>query len=191
MPIQIDTPDIVVTHGGCNDVSPTQNQEKLTEEEIVKEIIRIGSYCQDKGVNEIIISGLICRKGQYHNSRVSKVKDYFQKYCFENRFYFIDNPKIRWGHLFRDGLHLVENGKVILADNFIYCLNSIHSVNFDRNLWNLECRGTEEGSPNESLAKEISGRDKINTNFLKNDFDLIDAKTLRFAVLTKSINRWF
>ena len=119
LPIQIDTPDIVVTHGGCKDVSPRQNQEKLTEEEIAKEIYRIGSYCQDKGANEIIISGLICRKGQYHNSRVSKVKDYFQKCCFENRFYFIDNPKIRSGHLFRDGLHLLENGKVILADNFI------------------------------------------------------------------------
>ena len=128
-PIQIDTPDIAVTHGGSNDVSPRQNQEKLTEEEIANEIIRIGSYYQDKGVNEIIISGLIYRKGQYHNSRASKVKDYFQKCCFENRFYFIDNPKIK-----RDGLHLLESGKVILADNFIYCLNSIHSVNFDKNL---------------------------------------------------------
>ena len=45
--------------------------------------------------------------------------------------------------------------------------------------WNLECRSTEEGGPNESLTKEISGRDNINTNVLKNDFDLIDAKTLR------------
>ena len=62
------------------------------------------------------------------------MKDYFQKCCFENRFYFIDNPKIKRGHLFRDGLHLLESSKVILADNFIYCLNSIHSVNFDKNL---------------------------------------------------------
>ena len=90
-PIQIDTLDIVVTHAGCDDISPRQNQEKLREEEIAKEIISIGSYCRDKGVNEIIISGLICRKGQYHNSRVLKVNDYLQKFCFENRFYFIDN----------------------------------------------------------------------------------------------------
>ena len=62
-PIQIDTPDIAVTHGGSNYVSPRQNQEKLTEEKIANEIIRIGSYCQDKGVNEIIMSGLIYRKG--------------------------------------------------------------------------------------------------------------------------------
>ena len=37
-------------------------------------------------------------------------------------------------HLFRDGLHLLENGKVILANDFIYYLNSIYSVNFNRNL---------------------------------------------------------
>ena len=33
------TPDIVVIHGVCNNISPRQNQEKLTEEEIAKEII--------------------------------------------------------------------------------------------------------------------------------------------------------
>ena len=69
----MDTPDIVVIHGGCSNISPRKNQGKLTKEEIAKEIISIGSYCQDKGVNEIIISSLICRKGQYHNSRVLKV----------------------------------------------------------------------------------------------------------------------
>ena len=158
-PIQIDTPDIVVIHGGCNDISPRQNQKKLTEEEIAKEIISIGSYCWDKGVNEIIISGLICRKGQYHNTRVLKVKDYFQKFCYENRFYFIDNWKIKRSHFFRDGLHLLESSKVILANDFIYYLNSIHGVNFDKNLRHLECRGNEECGPNESLTKEISGRD--------------------------------
>ena len=122
-PMQIDTPNINVIHGGCKDISSRQNQEKLPEEEIAKEITCIGSYCRDKGVNEIIISGLICRKGQYHNSRVLKVNDYLEKFCFENRFYVIDNSKIKRDHLFRDGLHLLESGKVILANNFIYYLN--------------------------------------------------------------------
>ena len=63
-----------------------------------------------------------------------KVNDYLQKFCFENRFYIIDNSKIKREHLFRVGLHLLESGKVILANNFIYYLNSIHSVNFDKNM---------------------------------------------------------
>ena len=96
-----------------------QNQEKLSEKKIAKEIISIGSYCRDKGVNKIIISGLIYRKGQYHNSRVLKVNDYLQKVYFENRFHFIDHSKIKRDHLFRDGLHLLESGKVILGNNFI------------------------------------------------------------------------
>ena len=48
----MDTSDIVVIHGGCKDISPRQNQEKLTEEEIAKEIVSIGSCYQDKGVNK-------------------------------------------------------------------------------------------------------------------------------------------
>ena len=80
-----------------------QNQEKLTEEGISKEIINIGSYCRGKGVNEIIISSLICPKGQHHNSRVLKVNDYLQKFCFESS---------KRYHLCRDGLHLLESSKV-------------------------------------------------------------------------------
>ena len=103
----------------------------------------------------------------------------FKNFVLKIDFYFVDNSKIKRDHLFRNGLYLLESEKVILANNFIYYLNSIHSVNFDKNQWNLECRGKEEGGSNESLAKEISERDNINTNVLKNDFDLIYAKTLR------------
>ena len=87
--------------------------------------------------------------------------------------------KIKWNHLFRDGLHLLESGKIYLANNFICYLNSVHSVNFVWNLWNLEFRGTEEGGPNESLTKEISGVENSNANVLKDDLDLNDVKTLR------------
>ena len=63
-----------------------------------------------------------------------KVNDYLQKFCFENKFYFIDNSKVKRDHLFRDGTHLLEKGKVILVNNVIDYLDSIRSVNFDKNL---------------------------------------------------------
>ena len=66
----MDKPDIVVIYDRCNDISHWKNQENLPEEDIAKE--SIASYCWVKGVNEIIISYLICRIGQYHNSRVLK-----------------------------------------------------------------------------------------------------------------------
>ena len=66
----MDKPDIVVIYDGCNDISPRKNQENLLEEDIAKKSIEsIASYWV-KGVNDIIISSLICCKGQYHNSRV-------------------------------------------------------------------------------------------------------------------------
>ena len=37
---------------------------------------------------------------------------------------FIDNSKIYAENLFEDGLHLNDDGKVILANNFIYVLNT-------------------------------------------------------------------
>ena len=42
---------------------------------------------------------------------------------------------------------------------------------------------SEEGGPNESLTKEISGREYSNTNVFKNDLDLIDTKTLRLQFI--------
>ena len=70
--------------------------------------------------------------------------------------------------------------QIALANSFSYYLNSIYVfVNFNRNLWNFECRGTEEGGPNESLIKEISQSGNSNANVLRNDLDLFDAKTLR------------
>ena len=96
--MHIDTPDTVVTR---------KNQENFTEEETVKEIISIGVYCWDTGAIEISIFSLICRKVQYHSSRLLKVNDYPQKFCFKNKFYFINNSKIKRDHLFRDGLLLL------------------------------------------------------------------------------------
>ena len=51
----MDTPDIIAFHSGCKDISPRQNQGKLTGAEIVREIISIDSYCRHIGVNEIVI----------------------------------------------------------------------------------------------------------------------------------------
>ena len=51
----------------------------------------------------------------------------------------------------------------------------------------MKCRGTEEDAPNKSLKKQISERDNINANILKNDFDLIDAKNLRLQYLSNPL----
>ena len=52
----------------CNDISPRHHQNALTEEEIGKSIIDMSVTCKLKGVNEVLISSLICRKGIHHNT---------------------------------------------------------------------------------------------------------------------------
>ena len=44
-PVQMDTPDVAVIHDGYSHTSHRQNEEKLTDEEIAKELISIGSHC--------------------------------------------------------------------------------------------------------------------------------------------------
>ena len=42
----------------------------------------------------------------------------------------VDNRNIRGKHLYKDGLHLMEEGKIILARNLIFCLNKATSNYF-------------------------------------------------------------
>ena len=44
--------------------------------------------------------------------------------CRDNSFVFTDNNNISTSSLFRDGLHLLEVGKLILANDFTYNLNN-------------------------------------------------------------------
>ena len=97
--LHTDTPDIVILHTGCNDISPRRNQEKMTEEEIVKNIIETAQQCKFQGVRNIIISGLTCRIGHNSNVRIGKVNDPLVKRCHEYNFGFIDKARTslyRW-----------------------------------------------------------------------------------------------
>ena len=44
--------------------------------------------------------------------------------CKNNTFIFVDNSNISNVHLFDEGLHLVESGRCILANNVIGCINN-------------------------------------------------------------------
>ena len=54
--------------------------------------------------------------------------------CKEMQVYFIDNRNITGFYLFRDGLHLPESGKKLLANNFVSTFNNFLSVRHRQNL---------------------------------------------------------
>ena len=55
-----------------------------------------------------------------------------QNLCQKYGWFYVDNRNIRGKHLYKDGLHLTEEGKIILARNLIFCLNKTTSNYFFR-----------------------------------------------------------
>ena len=49
--IQDDTPDVVILHIGCNDIS----NKSMSENDIAEGIINIGRYCKEHNVNNVTI----------------------------------------------------------------------------------------------------------------------------------------
>ena len=80
--------------------------------------------CCGYGVNKIFVSSLICRKNNYLNKKVTRMNFLLNLTCKGKGFVFIDNRNINIDHLCEDGLHLIEQGKAKLAQNFIHFLNS-------------------------------------------------------------------
>ena len=110
----------MILHIGGNDIGNKQ----LTENEIAEWIVKIGRQCKESNVNDVFISSLICRAQKRLNDKVIAVNNILKRVCKLNGLGFIDNSNICAENLFEDGLHLNDDGKVILANNFIYVLNT-------------------------------------------------------------------
>ena len=76
-----------------------------------------------------LISGVV------YTTRISigileKIHVVIQNFCQEYGWFYVDNRNIRGKHLHKDGLHLMEEGKIISARNVIFCLNKVTSNYF-------------------------------------------------------------
>ena len=89
--------------------------------------------CRNFGVKHIFISGLVYTK----RIIIEFLEDVHLKLvnvCKEMQVSFIDNRNITGFYLFRDGLHLLESGKKLLANNFVSNFNNFLSVKHRPNL---------------------------------------------------------
>ena len=55
--IQDDTPDVIILHTGCIDIS----NKNMSAKDIAEGSINIGRNCEEHNVNNLTISSLICR----------------------------------------------------------------------------------------------------------------------------------
>ena len=79
--------------------------------------------CQNAGVKAIFISDLVFTT-RVNLPTLEKIHETLASYCSEiTNCVYIDNRNIRGIHLYKDGLHLLQLGKDILANNFIFYLN--------------------------------------------------------------------
>ena len=78
--------------------------------------------CHIYGVKNLFISGLV------YTTRIGlpvleRTHEMIVNLCYKLGVCYVDNRNIRRKHLWKDGLHLVESGKVILANNFLSYLS--------------------------------------------------------------------
>ena len=114
-----ETPDVLILYIGCNDIGNKQ----LTANEIAEWIVKISRPCKERNVNDIFISSLICREQKKLNDKVIAVNDILKGVCKLNGLGIIDNSNICAENLFKNSLNLNDDGKVIVASNFMYVLN--------------------------------------------------------------------
>ena len=110
-----------ILHVGVNDLLNDNSQSNV--DNLISNIHKIVEKCKRLGVRNIFVSGWV------YTTRVSlpileRVHSLISNYCRENACFYIDNRNIRGFCLYKDGLHLLEVGKKILANNFIVNLNN-------------------------------------------------------------------
>ena len=118
-----ENPDAVVIHVGTNDLNPKRGRPEKSNQKIAEEIVQIGRDCRFQGINQIFISSITCRRKQEEMEKVREINNITKGLCATENFNFISNDSINVQHLWKDGLHLLEEGTNILANNIINSLN--------------------------------------------------------------------
>ena len=108
-------------HVGINDI--LKDQSDLKFESLTRNILEISQRCKEHGIEEIIISSLVVTERIDPNLLV-RANVSLCNMCKKNGFCFVDNSNISVDNLFKDKLHLLDSGKTILVNNFIYCINN-------------------------------------------------------------------
>ena len=126
--LEEDKPDIVILCVGTNNFT----KKKQSDVQIAQGIIEIVNICQDAGVNEIYVSGIINRP--LFQSRVIELNRILEANAETHHYIFMKNSNITESELWKDKLHLNNKGVIILANNFI---DKMNRVAIDKNYYEI------------------------------------------------------
>ena len=114
------SPYAVILHVGVNDLLGDNSKSKI--ENLEKNLRSMVDKCHTYGVKNVFISGLVYTTG-IGLPVLERTHEMIVNHCCKLAVCYVDNRNIRRKHLWKDGLHLVESGKVILANNFLSYLS--------------------------------------------------------------------
>ena len=114
-----------IIHVGVNDLLNNKSTNKV--DELVKNLESTAIKCISNGIAKVVVSGIVMNN-KMSDSFIGDVNKNIAMMCKKNSLVYMDNANIPKSCLFTDGLHLVEKGKCILANNFINILNSFLGI---------------------------------------------------------------
>ena len=133
VPMLVDeTPQAVVIHIGSNDIADSKIKQ-INLDDLAQRIIDIGLKCRSYGVHNIAISSILVRSSICLNQIILKVNNILKVLCTTNGLNFICNDEIGREMVWKDDLHLTNDGTAMLTDNFTKYLNINLGIDFNVN----------------------------------------------------------
>ena len=105
-----------VLHFGVNDLLQKTISKSDLVENLIENIRKTPVKCMSHEVSKVFVSAIV-RNKRIPESLLEEVNEKISFMCK-------NNSNISNIHLFDDGLHLVELGRCILANNVIGCINN-------------------------------------------------------------------
>ena len=112
-------PDRFIIHVGTNDSRSNQDPET-----IARNIVEVA--CNSKtDTNKVLISRIVPQRDNL-NGKGRQVNIFLTKFCMENDFVYVNHDNIKpRQHCNYGGIHLNTLGSKILADDFIFAVNTL------------------------------------------------------------------
>ena len=112
--------DAATIHVGINDLP--KSRTNIDANEIAKAIINLALHCWRHNVATIFISSIVYSTNISHTI-IQRLNGLFLNECTNYAFHLVDKGAVYKMNLQKDGVHLVESGKVIIANILINCIN--------------------------------------------------------------------
>ena len=111
--------EVALIHIGINDI--VNNKKFLNTDHMLENIKNIARKCKKYGIQKVLIFGLTTNR--LAQDVIEEVNKLIKNMCNIEGYCYVNNDNITRANLFKDGLHLLDTGKQILADNFVFNVN--------------------------------------------------------------------